>query len=97
MGKIEVRKLKDFPDAVFEVKVDADTPSTHMVSLNEDYYNKLTKGKITPEKLIENSFNFLLSSEPNTSILSEFNLNQIPSYFPDYEDEIISHPSGDTA
>jgi len=40
------------------------------------------------EKLLEYSFQFLLDREPNTSILSFFELNIISKYFPEYESEI---------
>jgi hypothetical protein len=85
---IDVKKIKDFPEAVFEVKVLRDTPTTHKVTLREDYYDKLTKGKTTAIELIERSFKFLLDREPNTAILSEFDLNKISTYFPEYEQEI---------
>jgi len=38
--------------------------------------------------LIEESFRFLLEREPNTSILSSFELPLIGKYFPQYEREI---------
>ena len=40
------------------------------------------------EKLIEESFRFLLEREPNTAILPSFNLPVIGSYFPEYPREI---------
>ena len=86
--KILIEKKKDFPRAVFEVSVDGDTATTHEVSLEEDYYKRLTGSEITPENLVKKSFEFLLMREPNTSILKEFNLKLINRYFPDYEDKI---------
>ena len=50
----------------------------------------MTKKKISKKKLIEYSFQFLLDREPNTSILSFFELNIISKYFPEYENEIKS-------
>jgi len=40
------------------------------------------------EELLRESFNFLLSHEPNTSILPSFDLPVIGRYFPDYEWQI---------
>ena len=35
------------------------------------------------ERLIEESFRYLLEHEPNTSILRKFSIDQIENYFPD--------------
>ena len=73
----------------FVVTVKASTVSTHTVTLEPDYYDKLTGGKVTSEKLIEKSFEFLLERESNTSILSNFDLPLIGHYFPEYEKSIV--------
>jgi hypothetical protein len=88
MAKIEVKQIKGFPNAEFAVRVAANTITHHKVIVAQDYYQKLTGGSISAEKLVEKSFEFLLSREPNTSILSEFNLKVIASYFPEYEQEM---------
>jgi hypothetical protein len=59
--------------------------SRHDVALKEDYYRRLTGGRITAEELIERSFEFLLARESKESILSSFDLPVIQRYFPDYE------------
>lgn len=89
MTKIEIKQLRGFPKAEFEVRVAANTVTHHKVIVAKDYYEKLTGGNISAEKLVERSFEFLLGREPNTSILSEFNLKVIKSYFPEYEQEIF--------
>jgi hypothetical protein len=86
---IEVKQLKPFPVAEFEVKVSGKTQTTHIVSVEESYFKKLTDGKITVEKLVYLSFEFLLDREPNTSILRRFDLREIMHYFPEYENEIV--------
>ncbi len=73
----------------FVVTVNARTTTTHTVTLEPDYYDKLTGGKVTPEKLIEKSFEFLLERESNTSILSSFDLTLINRYFSAYEKSIV--------
>ena len=88
MTKIDVSQLQDFPEAEFEVRVAANTITHHKVFVAQDYYQKLTGGRISAQELVEKSFEFLLSREPNTSILSEFNLKVIASYFPEYEQQI---------
>jgi len=64
--------------------------TTHRVRLEPEYYQKLCGGTITHEWLIIQSFKFLLEREANTSILPEFNLEDINRYFPEYESEITS-------
>ena len=73
----------------FVVTVNARTTTTHTVTLEPEYYDKLTGGKVTPEKLIEKSFEFLLEHESNTSILSSFDLTLIDHYFSAYEKFIV--------
>lgn len=62
--------------------------SSHLVSLTNDYYQKLTGGAIPKEELVKMSFQFLLAHEPKESILREFDLPVIGRYFPQYEAEI---------
>ncbi|MBI4526318.1 MAG: hypothetical protein HY695_21170 [Deltaproteobacteria bacterium] len=85
MAKLDVTK-KD--SETFEVVVRAATTTTHTVTLRQDYYRKITGGKVPPESLIKKSFEFLLERESNTSILSRFELPVIGRYFPEYEAEI---------
>lgn len=73
---------------LFEVTVSASSTTTHAVTLDDAYYQKLTGGSITKEALIEASFEFLLQREPNTSILSRFDLPLIQHYFSEYEKTI---------
>ena len=63
----------------FLVKIDS---FTFKVTVDDDYLN------YPKEDLIRASFKFLLDREPLTSILQEFNLKLIQSYFPEYEDKI---------
>ena len=62
---------------------------SYEVTLDKDYWKRLTDEKIEPEVLIEKSFRFLLEREPKESILKSFNLKIISKYFPEYEKEII--------
>jgi hypothetical protein len=40
------------------------------------------------ERVVRASFEFLLEREPASSIMSEFSLDVIGRYFPEYEDEL---------
>ena len=83
---IEVKKKKQ---GKFLVIIDEGNSKTeHNVELDDEYYRKLTNGKITEEELIKKSFEFLLKRESKESILSRFNLKIIKRYFPEYEEKI---------
>ena len=68
----------------FEVVVTTQSTTTHLVTVSDAIHTKLTNGKISKENLLEKSFEFLLEREPNTSILSQFKIEVISKYFPDY-------------
>jgi hypothetical protein len=88
MAQIEVQRIDDFPQAIFDVVVRGETVTAHRVTLTRAYYEQLTAGAVTAEELVEESFEFLLAREPNTSILSEFDLQGINKYFSGYEREM---------
>lgn len=69
----------------YEVLVRGARKTVHRVTLTPEFYRKLAIDSESPEKLIERSFQFLLEREPNTSILSRFDLSVIGTYFPEYE------------
>lgn len=94
MPQIKITQTQLFPKAIFKVTVSGSITTYHQVILTKDYYQKLTFQKITPEELILQSFTFLLIHEPNTSILSQFNLEIIQVYFPEYEEEIKQQLTG---
>ena len=80
--------IKLIKDCDFEVTVKLKSTTQHKVHISNDLYNSLTDGKISHEFLIKASFEFLLERESNNSILSEFDLEVISQYFPEYEKEI---------
>lgn len=72
----------------YKVTVKGRTTTTHTVTVNPSYHEKLTGGNISAEELVAKSFEFLLKRESNTSILSSFDLPVISRYFPEYENII---------
>ena len=80
--------IKKRTDDVFQVTVAGSMTTTHEVTVNDQSLTDLTDDKVTKEQLLEFSFNFLLDREPNTSILSKFDINVISKYFSDYRDEV---------
>lgn len=81
---METIQVKQLDSLHYEVKINAPTPTIHRVTVNPDYGQKISNGKIPVEKLITLSFQFLLEREPNTSILRQFDLAVIERYFPEY-------------
>ena len=82
---ISIRKLSD---DVFEVTVAKPSTTTHTVTVTDQSLTDLTDNNATKTQLLDFSFNFLLDREPNTSILSSFDIKVISKYFSDYRDEI---------
>lgn len=71
----------------WEVTVNASRTTRHRVRVTRADLARFG-GHASAENLLKESFRFLLEREPNTSILTAFNLPVIGSYFPEYETEI---------
>ena len=80
--------IKQLNDDVFEVTVAKTSATTHTVTVSDQSLTNLTDNKVTKTQLLEFSFKFLLEREPNTSILSSFDINVISKYFSDYRDKV---------
>ena len=80
--------IKALPNNKYEVKINSKTTTSHFVTLSDIDYKDLTNKKVTKEELLKFSFKFLLEREPNTSILSSFELRVISKYFPEYENSV---------
>jgi hypothetical protein len=81
-------KIEAIDEKTFRVTVSGPKTTTHTVTVDPAYYEKLTNKKVSVERLINQSFEFLLQRESNTSILSHFDLPVISRYFSEYEDTI---------
>ena len=75
-------------DDVFEVTVVDSITTTHEVTITDQSLSDLSENNVTKIQLLEFSFRFLLDREPNTSILSSFDINVISRYFSNYKDEV---------
>ena len=74
--------------AIYDVTVDDGRGSTtHEVSVWPSDIARYAPD-VTPEALIDASFQFLLAREPKEAILARFELPVIERYFPDYLDRI---------
>ena len=78
---IEISKIDE---EIFEVTITKNSTTIHRVKLSSMVYKKLSDSKISEIELIKKSFEFLLVRESNESILKEFNLEIIETYFPEY-------------
>ena len=78
---IEISKINE---EIFKVIVTKDSVTQHRVKLSSKVYKKLSGSKFSEIELIKKSFEFLLERESNDSILREFNLEIIETYFPEY-------------
>ena len=76
--------IKELSGEEFQVTVNTKNSTSHNVILTDDIHQNLTNGKASKKELIKFSFKFLLEREPNTSILSLFELSVLSSYFPEY-------------
>jgi hypothetical protein len=81
-------RVKSVGGDEYEVTVSAaGERTTHRVRVTER--DRLQYGPdATAERLLEESFRFLLEREPPSSILSRFDLPVIGKYFPEYAAEI---------
>jgi len=76
--------IKELSITKFQVSVHSSAKTIHNVTITDEVHQNLTKNKVTKKELLDFSFKFLLDREPNTSVLSSFELSVISRYFPEY-------------
>ena len=81
-------KIEKLGGDVFKVTIARPTKTEHKVTVTDNQHKRLTNGRMKKEELLEFSFKFLLDREPNTSILSSFDITVIQDYFGEYEAEV---------
>jgi len=85
MAEIAIRSLGA---QEFDVEVrDGGRATAHRVTVPPGFVDGLGV-QTDPERLVRESFAFLLEREPSTSILRRFSLDDISRYFPEYRQEI---------
>jgi hypothetical protein len=84
MIKVERKDAENFAVTVSE----QGSSTVHLVTLDNDYYQALTKGATAKEDFIKSCFEFLLERESKESILVRFNVRIINKYFPEFENEM---------
>ena len=83
-------KITEIEKDKFLVEVSDNVKTSHNVVISDKVYKQLTNGVISKSELLEKSFEFLLDREPNTSILTNFEIQLISNYFSDYKNYISS-------
>jgi hypothetical protein len=83
----ELSVVRDGP-RTFVVEVQDLRTTRHLVEVPNALLDDLGLGADDSEMLVRASFDFLLEQEPQTSIMSEFSLDVIGQYFPEYREEI---------
>ncbi len=79
---------------VHEVEVrEGGSATRHVVTVDAAALERLGGG-VSAERLLEESFRFLLEREPKEAILPRFEISVIGRYFPEYEDEIRRRVGG---
>ncbi len=71
----------------FDVTVE-DSGTEHHVTVPEGLIEDLNLPENDLERVVRESFEFLLEREPASSIMPEFSLDVIPTYFPEYKEEL---------
>lgn len=80
-----MHSIKQMDETHFEVTVQGSRQTRHIVTVAPAYAARFLGNGISVLDLVSRSFDFLLEREPNTSILSSFDLQVIACYFPEYE------------
>ena len=78
-------KIIELEKDQFSVEVIDKETTFHKVIISDKIHQNLTGGKVSKTQLLEKSFEFLLEREPNTSILTNFEIQLISNYLSDYE------------
>ena len=81
-------KIEKQSNDVFTLTVSGQTTTQHVVTVTDSAHQELTNGQATKEELLDFSFKFLLDREPNTSILSSFEIMVIAQYFHEYPSKV---------
>ena len=74
----------------FHVQIrDDDLETSHHVTVPESFISELQLHKDSLDRMVRESFVFLLEREPASSIMSVFSLHVISGYFPEYKEKLL--------
>lgn len=73
----------------FHVQIrDDDLETSHHVTVPENLINELRLPEDSLDRVVRESFVFLLEREPASSIMPVFSLDIISGYFPEYKEKL---------
>lgn len=72
-----------------QVSVDSRLLS-YVVEIPEDVVDELGLGDVEDVEIARETFRFLLEREPATSIMKQFSLDVVPTYFPEFYEELAA-------
>ncbi len=79
----------------FGVQVtEGDTTTSHEMHVQTDVLDALGLSDDGAERVVRETFAFLLEREPATSILRTFSLADVSRYFPEFPDELRTRLAG---
>jgi hypothetical protein len=83
-----VTVTKEGPHGYLVEVVVGNSATTHHVEVPAGLAAEIGGAGTSEERLVEESFSYLLEREPNTSILRKFSLDQIGDYFPRWASDL---------
>jgi hypothetical protein len=86
MAEIEISAAGD---REFDVRIrDGGGETQHQVTVPDQIGDSIDPDEHGLERVVRESFEFLLAREPASSILARFSLTDISHYFPEYPEEL---------
>ena len=77
--------ITEIDHRTFNVVIFDEIETSHTVIFDDVMINKYNSINLSKLEIVKKSIEFLLNKEPNTSILSTFDLSIICKYFPEYD------------
>lgn len=63
---------------------------TYLVAVPSDVVAELGLGDVETVEIVRETFHFLLEREPATSIMKQFSLDVVPTFFPEFYEELVA-------
>ena len=92
MSEITITSME--PDHFGVQVTEGDTTTSHRVAVPDAALDELGLAGVERERVVRESFDFLLEREPATSIMPEFSLADIGRFFPEFREELPRRLSG---
>tara|TARA_Y100000991_G_scaffold77770_2_gene58506 strand:+ start:2101 stop:2394 length:294 start_codon:yes stop_codon:yes gene_type:complete len=80
--------IKRIDNDTFSVSISSKKNTQHIVKFSDKQRDLYELGHIQKDVIIKIAFDFLLAREPNTSILTNFSIDLISNYFPEFETKL---------